>query len=179
MAFFPTYFEDIYAATKNIDEDILKTCAEAVRTTSKQGGKVIIVGNGGSAAIASHISVDFTKAAGIRAINFNEADLLTCFSNDFGFEKWVEKAFVYYADPKDLIFIISSSGSSPNMIRGAEKAKNMGIYVITLSGFEEANTLRTLGDVNLWVDSKKYNTVEMAHHIWLLAIVDYLIEEGI
>ena len=54
----------------------------------------------------------------------------------------------------------------------------MGIYVITLSGFEEANTLRTLGDVNLWVDIKKYNTVEMAHHIWLLAIVDYLIEEA-
>ena len=64
MAFFPPISRDIYAATKNIDEDILKTCAEAVRTTSKQGSKVIIVENG-VVAIASHISVDFTKAAGI------------------------------------------------------------------------------------------------------------------
>ena len=56
------------------------------------GKKVIIAGNGGSAAMASHVAVDFTKAAGIRAINFNEADLITCFSNDYGYEHWVAQA---------------------------------------------------------------------------------------
>ena len=56
----------------------------------------MIFGNGGSAAIASHFSVDLTKNAGVRCTNYNESDLLTCFANDFGYEKWVEKAIEFY-----------------------------------------------------------------------------------
>ena len=59
--------------------------------THKSGNKTLIFGNGGSAAIASHFSVDLTKNAGVRCVNFNEADLLTCFSNDFGYDRWIEK----------------------------------------------------------------------------------------
>ena len=55
-------------------------------------------------------------------------------------------------------------------------AKLMGLNVITLSGFLPNNPLRKLGDVNLWVDSKAYNVVEMTHNIWLLSVVDYIIE---
>ena len=142
------------------------------------GNKLLFCGNGGSAAMASHVTMDFTKAAGIRAVNFNEADLLTCFANDYGYENWVAKALEFYADEGDLAILISSSGQSPNMLNGAKQAKEMKLPLVTLSGFRADNPLRTMGDVNLWVDSTAYNIVEMTHHVWLLAIIDYLIEQG-
>ena len=84
----------------------------------------MIFGNGGSAAIASHASVDLTKNANIRAVNFNEADLITCFSNDYGYEKWIEKAIDFYADDKDVLILISSSGKSVNMINACKAARS-------------------------------------------------------
>ena len=127
--------------------------------------------------MASHVSVDFTKAAGMRAVNFNEADLLTCFANDYGYKNWVARALEFYADPGDLAILISSSGQSPNMLIGAKQARAMNLPLVTLSGFQSDNPLRGMGDVNLWVDSTAYNVVEMTHHVWLLALIDYLIEQ--
>ena len=144
--------------------------------THQSSKKIIIAGNGGSAAMASHVAVDFTKAAGIRAINFNEADLITCFANDYGYENWVAQALEAYADQGELLILISSSGNSQNILNGAKKAKEMGLLVITLSGFLPDNPLRELGNLNLWVDSTEYNIVEMTHHVWLVAIIDYMIE---
>ena len=126
--------------------------------------------------MSSHVAVPFTKAASIRAINFNEADLITCFANDYGYEHWVEKALEAYADPGDLAILISSSGKSQNILNASEKANEMGLSVITVSGFLTDNPLRKLGEVNLWVNSSEYNIVEMTHHVWLVAIIDYLIE---
>ena len=83
----------------------------------------MIFGNGGSAAIASHFSVDLTKNAKIRCTNYNESDLLTCFSNDYGYEKWVEKSIDFFSDPGDVVILISSSGRSKNMLNGAKSAK--------------------------------------------------------
>jgi len=140
----------------------------------KKNNKIILVGNGGSAAMASHVSVDLTKMCKIRAINFNEADLLTCFSNDYGYENWVHKALSFYADKGDLLICISSSGKSKNIIHGAKFAKKMGCKVITLTGFDEKNKVKKIGHVNLWVDSKNYNVIEMTHHTWLLSIVDFI-----
>ena len=79
--------------------------------------KVIIAGNGGSSAISSHVSVDFTKQGGIRTVNFNEYDLITCFSNDYGYEEWVKRAVEFYGDEGDVFIGISSSGSSENILR--------------------------------------------------------------
>ena len=83
----------------------------------------MIFGNGGSAAIASHFSVDISKNARIRCCNYNEYDLITCFSNDYGYEKWVEKAIEFYGDEGDVLILISAGGKSPNMLNGAKKAK--------------------------------------------------------
>ena len=125
--------------------------------------------------MASHVAVDLTKAAGLRAVNFNEADLLTCLANDYGYEHWVAKALEFYADPGDLVVLISSSGKSSNIVNGALKARQMKLPLITFSGFDSANPLRKLGDLNFWADSKAYNIIEMTHHVWLLALVDKLI----
>ena len=65
----------------------------------KNDKKIMIFGNGGSAAIASHVSVDLTKNAKIRCVNYNEADLITCFANDYGYENWVKQALKFLNDP--------------------------------------------------------------------------------
>ena len=161
------------------EADLINTLMQvkdALVTASENGKKVIIVGNGGSAAMASHVSVDLTKNAGIRSINFNESDLITCFANDYGYEHWVEKAVEFYGDKGDVFIGISSSGSSENILNGclAARKKNFS-KVITLSGMQAENPLRQLGDINLWANSMAYNHIENIHQIWLLAVVDLII----
>jgi D-sedoheptulose 7-phosphate isomerase len=154
-------------------KDFLKI-AKVIKSIKKSKKKVILVGNGGSAAMASHVSVDLTKMCKIRAVNFNEADLLTCFANDYGYENWVQKALSSYADKGDLLICISSSGQSKNIINGARFAKKLGCKVITLTGFDKKNNVKKIGHINLWLNSKNYNLIEMTHHIWLLSIVDFI-----
>ena len=170
-SYFDTYTRSI--TRSDVYDDLMRlsaACAEA----SNRNRKVIFAGNGGSAAIASHCSVDLTKNGGIRAVNFNEADLITCLANDYGYPRWLAKAVELYADNGDMLVLISSSGRSPNILEAAQSARRQGLSVVTLSGFDADNPLRTSGDINLWVDSHEYNIVEMTHHIWLLAVVDMI-----
>ena len=143
--------------------------------TRNKGKKVLIAGNGGSAAMSSHVSVDLTKQAGIRTVNFNEADLITCFANDYGYENWVAKAIEFHGDEGDVVILISSSGKSHNMINAAVQAKSMKIPVITLTGFEQDNPLSQLGELKFWVDSRAYNVIENIHQIWLLMVCDLIL----
>jgi D-sedoheptulose 7-phosphate isomerase len=168
------YFNKLSGLIKDLNEDDLLKIINIVKQVKKDKKKVIIVGNGGSAAMASHVSVDLTKMCKIRSINFNEADLLTCFSNDYGYENWVQNALSFYADKKDLLICISSSGESQNIINGAKFAKKNGCKVVTLTGFNKNNTVSKIGDINLWLRSKNYNLIEMTHHVWLLSIVDFI-----
>jgi len=143
--------------------------------TSSKKGKILIFGNGGSSAIASHVSIDLTKNAKIRAVNFNEADLITCFSNDYGYEKWVEKAVDFYADKNDTLVLISSSGKSRNMINACKAAKRKKIKVISLTGHSKNNPLSKITNLSLWINSKAYNFIENTHQIWLLTVCDLII----
>ena len=158
----------------DVSQQILKL-KEMMLSIKNSGKKVIIAGNGGSAAMASHVAVDFTKQGGVRTVNFNEADLITCFANDYGYERWVAKAIDFYGDEGDMVILISSSGNSKNMVSAAQTAKKLGMDVITFTGFNSDNPLRKRGEINLWLDSHAYNIVEMTHHIWILAIVDLII----
>lgn len=179
MNFYHEYFSSIATCIRSIEQDqlTLSSATQLLHETRERDGKVILVGNGGSAAMASHVSVDLTKGAGLRAVNFNEADLITCLANDYGYEQWVEKALEFYADPNDLIVLISSSGKSSNIINGAIKAKQMKLALITFTGFAADNPLRKLGNLNFWADSQAYNVVEMTHHVWLLSLVDKLVAD--
>ena len=176
--FIKSYLNDFSNLLKPNEELIKKLIQvrDLLLEVNKNNKKILIFGNGGSSAIASHFSVDLTKNAGVRCLNFNEADLITCFANDYGFEHWVEKAIDFYGDEGDLLIVISSSGRSQNMLNGVKAARNGNFKsVVTLSGFAEDNPLNQLGDINLWLDSKAYNFVENIHQIWLLIIVDLLI----
>lgn len=178
MNFFTNYFQEFSRLIVDVDVTLLKSSAFLLRQTSQRNKKVIIIGNGGSAAIASHVSVDLVKTAGLRATNFNEADLITCFSNDYGYEHWLEKALEAYADDGDLLISISSSGQSKNIINATAKAKSMNLKIMTLSGFRQDNPLKSMGDINFWVNSNVYNFIEMTHHVWLSAIGDYLSQQS-
>jgi D-sedoheptulose 7-phosphate isomerase len=173
--FSQNFFDLISACMNSVSLNDLERASHIIQNCNSHGGKLIFCGNGGSAAIASHCSVDFTKAASIRAINFNESDLLTCFANDYGYENVFSAAVDFYADKNDVLILISSSGESPNIINAAKKAKDLTLPLITLSGFQENNALRQLGDINLWADSSGYNIVECVHQIWLLNICDFMI----
>lgn len=176
--FLKDYFSQ-YRQLLTVDNKLLDkliAVKQILVTSSGKGNKTIIIGNGGSAAIASHVSVDLVKNTGVRAINFNEADLITCLSNDFGYERWVEKAIDFYGNPGDVLIAISSSGQSKNILNGCKAARNKKFSsVISLSGFSPDNPLRKQGDINLWIDSKAYNFVENIHQLWLLAMVDLII----
>ena len=158
---------------RDVSKEIIKL-KKLLLKTKKSNNKIIIVGNGGSAAIASHVSVDFTKVNNIRTINFNEAGLITCFANDYGFENWLAKALEYYSVKDDLVILISSSGRSPNIIKAAQRTKELKLKLVTLTGFDKNNPLKKLGDLNLWVDSRAYNIIENTHLIWLLAVNDLI-----
>ena len=170
--FFTNYYLELSNLLMTVDFEALNNLSDAIKNAHQQGNKIILAGNGGSASIASHASVDLTKSSKIRAINFNEPNLITCFANDFGYEHWISQGLIAFADKGDLIILISSSGQSKNMINGAKTARELGCKIVTFSGFLENNPLKQLGHINFYVNSTSYNYVEMAHYIWLLSSID-------
>ncbi len=173
--FYKKIFTEINEILNKTDYNSIEKITKLLLSTNKKNKKIIIFGNGGSAAIASHVSVDLTKNARIRCINFNEADLLTCFSNDYGYEKVFSKSLEFYADKGDLVIIVSASGKSKNLLEAAKICKKKKLFLCTLTGFSKGNPLKKMGNINLWVNSKAYNIVENVHQIWLLSIVDKII----
>ena len=139
------------------------------------GGKLMLAGNGASASIASHLATDFSKQGKVRAMAFNDANLITALGNDCGYENWIAKAVEIYANPRDILVLISSSGKSPNVVKAAHEAKARGLYVAAFTGFASDNPLGAAADINFWVDSRSYNIVECTHMILLAGIVDLLV----
>ena len=176
--FVNNYLKDLSSLLEPHEEikDKIVKVKDILIDAKKKNKKIMIFGNGGSAAIASHVSVDLTKNAKIRSTNYNESDLITCFSNDYGYERWIEKAIDFYADQDDVLILISSSGQSKNMINACKAAKNKKLSkVITFTGHQKDNPLSRMGDINFWINSKAYNFVENTHQVWLLTIVDLII----
>ena len=160
--------------------DQLELLKDKLTKKNASGSKIICQGNGGSSAIASHFTVDLSKNAKIRSINFNESDLITCFSNDFGYENAYAKAIEFYGDEDDILIAISSSGRSANILNAAEQARKANFkMIITFSGMAYDNPLRSCGNVNFWVNSRAYNIIENTHQIWMLSLVDLIIGKSV
>jgi D-sedoheptulose 7-phosphate isomerase len=155
---------------------------DVVRRSVSAGGKILLVGNGGSAAVVSHMQNDFCKAAGVRALVFTEQPLLTALSNDDGYDSAFETATRLWVDTEDVLIAISSSGRSDNILRASKVALAVGASLVTLSGFSTDNPLRTMGAVNFHVNSDSYGLVETAHaaigHFITDAIANILDNEG-
>lgn len=143
-----------------------------LRERAARGGQVLFIGNGGSAAMASHFAMDYWHAGGIRAMAFQDSAQLTCLSNDHGYEQVFALPIRMFAGPADVLVAISSSGNSPNILNGVAAARERGCAVITLSGFGADNRLRPLGDLNFYVPAHHYGYVELTHNLILHCILD-------
>jgi D-sedoheptulose 7-phosphate isomerase len=154
-----------------------KAALDLIRQTWKKKAKAVVVGNGGSAAIASHMQNDLCKAVKMRALVFTEQSLLTALANDDGYPTAYETLMNLWADAGDLLIAISSSGQSENILRCARAARNAGARIITLSGFAADNPLRSLGDVNFYIRSHSYGHVELAHAALSQFLTDALKDE--
>ena len=140
----------------------------------RRHGSLYLVGNGGSAAVASHSVTDFVNVGQLRATTLHDASLITCMANDFGYENAFARVLSTLARPGDALIAISSSGKSPNICNAAAKVGELGGIVITLSGFAPDNPLRVLGNINIWLDSRDYGMVEIGHLFALHNVADRL-----
>ena len=132
-----------------------------------RGGNLFLVGNGGSAGVVSHILTDFINVNKLNARTLHESSLLSCMSNDYGYENSFSEPLSTLAREKDLLIAVSSSGRSPNIHNAVKSIKKAGGEAITLSGFGEDNPLRSMGDLNIWLDSTSYGLVEIGHLFYL------------
>lgn len=181
------YIERLFSTFKNLeisdnqgnslDYEVGMQCAiNLFVQTQRLGKKVFFVGNGGSAAIASHMTADFFKNGHIRTHGVFDSSLLTCISNDFAYEQIFSFQIDKMGEAKDLLVAISSSGSSSNILSAANSAMNIGLDLITFTGFAYDNALRKMGTYNFYVPLSSYGIVESIHTIILQQIVDEISE---
>ena len=161
-------------STLSLSEAFQKTIDD-IQALNAAGNTLRFIGNGGSAGIASHMAVDFSKRGEIRANAFNDAAMLTCLGNDLGYSEVFSHQVALHTREGDVLVAISSSGQSENILRAAEEARKKGARIITFSGFKPDNPLRGSGDLNYYVGSNEYGFVELTHMALLSALIDIMI----
>ena len=153
-------------------DDAVARAVSLSLATKQSGGRVLFVGNGGSAAIASHMATDWLKNGGYAATCFNDGATLTCLGNDLGYDQVFALQIERHGRAGDLLFAISSSGKSRNILNAATAAMEVGVKVITLTGFGPDNPLRRMGDLNFWLPDYHYGFAEIGHLAICHAILD-------
>ena len=149
-------------------EDFLRLLVDTVDYRAK----LIFIGNGGSAAIASHMALDYTKAGNVTSLCLNDMAALTAYSNDNGYEKVFSSQLYNHLKPHDTLIAISSSGESKNILNAVDYVRDRSIYTVTFSGFDTLNPLRKKGHMNFFVPSNSYGFVEISHLTILHALLD-------
>ena len=155
-------------------ESGLRAATELLTSLRDRKGRLYVVGNGGSAGVASHAVTDFLNVGRLRAATLHDPALLTCMSNDYGYESAFANILKTLAGPDDVLIAISSSGKSMNIRNAADAMRALGGTCITLSGFESSNPLRAMGELNFWLASSDYGMVEIGHQFILHNIADRL-----
>src|SRR3990167_330666 len=153
-------------------EEALQKFIEQLHYVRKKNNAVYLIGNGGSAGVASHALTDFLNVCRLRAYVLHDSSLITCMANDFGYEHAYARILNTVMCSGDMLIAISSSGKSLNICNAAKIATEKNGIVITLSGFKQDNPLRKLGDLNFWLDSCDYGLVEIGHAFILHNISD-------
>lgn len=162
---------------RHVDWEPYREAFRMVQGIRETGGRLFFVGNGGSAAIASHMAADWQKAARIPTMAFNDAPAVTALANDVGYDEVFAAQLRMHRRPGDILFAVSSSGRSDSILYAVDAARGDGcMKVITLSGFAPDNPLRAAGDVNFYVPSNRYGVVETAHLAILHALLDATVD---
>lgn len=166
-------FEDVKSALNQISEDKIQYLKKLIMQTK---GKIVILGNGGSNAISAHMAEDYTKALKKPSLAFTDGAMLTCYANDYGYDKAFAQYLSEFSDRESLVILISSSGNSQNILACAKYCSENNIDFVILTGFAESNKLKSLyNDIALlefWVDSTKYGVIESVHELILHSVIE-------
>lgn len=169
---------EISGSKEQYDYDVgIKRIVEILKRAKLEKKTLYICGNGGSAGIAQHMTADFLKNGGLRTYSMFGQPTMTCISNDLTYDYVFCKQLELMANKGDVLIAISSSGKSENIIKAINMMHNMGGEVITFSGFNCSNKVRSLGDMNVYVPMEHYGIVESIHSLVLQQLVDIIVEE--
>lgn len=144
--------------------------AEVIIQSLKSGGKLLICGNGGSAADAQHIAAELvgryeTERRGLPAIALStDTSILTAWANDYSYETVFSRQVESLGDAKDVLLSISTSGNSKNILAAAKAAKSKKMKVVSLTG-KDGGQLKGLSDININVTSSKTARIQECHMI--------------
>lgn len=154
--------------------------AKLIAKTYKVNGKLIICGNGGSAAEAQHFSAELVgrylkEKKALSAISLTtDTSTLSAIGNDYGFEEIFSRQVKAHASPKDVLLCISTSGNSMNIVNAAKEAKKMGVKVVGLSG-NDGGKLKSFCDINLIIPSNHTPYIQEMHLIIIHTICDLIL----
>lgn len=163
------YREEELRQWESLDIGALERIAKAIEKAEKSGNQVFVMGNGGSAATASHIATDWCKTAErvgkplLRCISLNDnVPFMTAIGNDLGYDEVFARQLQNFLQRGDVVVIISGSGNSPNVVKAARLAKSRGAVLIGMTGFK-GGQLRQMADICLHIESDQYGVIEDLH----------------
>ena len=165
------YIQLLIKELNSISAERISEISTALYNARKNKKRVFVFGNGGSAATASHMASDFSKNTRqpeqlrLKAISLVDSlDELTAYANDEGYENVFSEPLLSLAEAGDIAIAISGSGNSPNVLKGIQTARKMGLKTIGLSGFE-GGKLKNMVDISLVVASDNMERIEDIHLI--------------
>lgn len=179
-AFASGYFQQMAAAAQACDLSVLDKIAALVKDTIDQDGFIYICGNGGSAGIANHSLCDFLKCVRTdtklmpRVMSLAaHTEMNSALANDISYDEVFAYQLEAMARPGDMVWTVSSSGNSPNVVRALEVAHDKGLRSVSFTGFDGGRS-RDLADLNAHVDAHNYGVVEDMHMSFIHIITQYL-----
>ncbi|MCI8873764.1 MAG: SIS domain-containing protein [Lachnospiraceae bacterium] len=157
-------------------EEAIQRLVDLFSEMKENGKQVFFIGNGGSAAIASHMTADFMKNGGMKTYSLYDNSVTTCMGNDYGYEYIFSRPLEFLGNEGDLLVAVSSSGNSQNIVNAIQAAQKKRMKIITLSGFQKENRIIGMGMYNIHVPVSHYGMVESIHNLILQQIVDVIMD---
>jgi D-sedoheptulose 7-phosphate isomerase len=179
-AYATAYFEHLARAASTVSPTAMAKAGELLSKAVSEGARIYACGNGGSAAIANHLSCDCLK--GVRTNSLIKpkvyslsatVELLTAIANDVGFEDIFAYQLTSLGAPGDVLIVISASGASPNIIKALAEAKALGMSTIAMTGFG-GGAAAGAADISLHVDAQNYGLVEDTHQSLMHILAQFL-----
>lgn len=177
------YLAGLVRVVEKVDEGEVAALIQELKAAYDADRQIFIIGNGGSAATASHMACDLAKNIlgqmrgktrhRFRVLSMTDnVAMITALANDLGYDQIFTEQLILYGKPGDLLLVISGSGNSPNIVKAVELARQMGLKTAGMLGFD-GGRVRPLLDTVVLVDDCSYGYVEDLHMIFDHLITGY------
>lgn len=179
-AYAAAYFDLLAKAAASVDGAAIQEAADMIMANVARAGRIYSCGNGGSAAIANHLVCDCMKGVQTGTVVVPKVyslsttvEIITAIANDIGVNEIFAFQLASLAVPGDVVIAITSSGNSPNIVRALEVARERGVGIIAMTGFDGGQA-RAMADVRLHVNVDNYGIVEDVHQSIMHILAQYL-----